>query len=319
MRENERNQRHPGGSSDAVFRPLVEYVPDFVCLATTHGELFYLNSAARRWIGLDEDASLVAVTLHDFHTEESWQELRDVAVPGVNKTGQWEGRRRLNPKTGQESAVFTFMYRVKWPQGDRSSCLAFVHRDAEALNRLRECLSEAQSRKNSILESSLDPIITIYHEGVIIEFNRAAEQTFGHSREKVLCTRPSDVPEDPSRGSGRRFAPPGSVELNNTPFVVDGDDRIERHSRMEFFRDWAWRDFLQAVEGLGVAMYEGQAARPVSLRPFHAIHEGEHSRLLPCLQVPQAVAAFPLAGLVHARHGHVAKLLQIPRYGSRAR
>ena len=102
--EDERSQRNPGGKhADTVFRALVECMPDFVCLATTHGELFYLNSAARRWIGLEEDASLATVTLHDFYTDESWQELRDVAVPGVNKTGQWEGRSRLrNLKTGQQ-------------------------------------------------------------------------------------------------------------------------------------------------------------------------------------------------------------------------
>ncbi len=192
-----------GGTSDAVFRALVESVPDFVCLATTHGELFYMNSAARRWIGIDEEASLATVTLHDFYTDDSWQELRDVAVPGVNKTGQWEGRSRLrNFKTAQESTVFTFMFRVKMPQG--SSCLAIVHRDAEASNRLRESLSEAQARKNSILESSLDPIITINHEGTIIEFNRAAEQIFGHAREKVLGTRPSDVLFPPSLSAEHR-------------------------------------------------------------------------------------------------------------------
>ena len=195
----------PGGNSDTAFRALVECAPDFVCLATTHGEIFYLNSAARHWIGLDEEASLAGVALHDFYSDDSWQELRDVAVPGVNKTGQWEGRSRLrNIKTGQQSAVFTSMFRVKMPQGERSSCLAILHRDAEASNRLRESLTEALARKNSILESSLDPIITINHEGVIIEFNRAAEQTFGHSRDKVLGTRPSDVLFPPSLSGEHR-------------------------------------------------------------------------------------------------------------------
>lgn len=194
-----------GENSDAVFRALVECIPDFVCLATTHGELFYLNSAARSWIGLGEDAALATVTLHDFYADDSWRELRDIAVPGVNKTGQWEGISRLrNIKTGQESSVLTFMFRVKMSQGERSSCLAIVHRDAEASNHLRDSLNEAQARKNSILESSLDPIITINHEGVIIEFNRAAEQIFGHAREKVLGTRPSDVLFPPSLSAGHR-------------------------------------------------------------------------------------------------------------------
>jgi two-component system, LuxR family, sensor kinase FixL len=193
-----------GTNADTVFRALVECVPDFVCLATTHGEIFFLNPAARRGIGLDEEAPLTTVSLHDFYSDESWRELRDTAVPAVNKTGQWEGRSQLrNIKSGHESTVFTFMFRVKL-QGERSSCLAIVHRDAEASNRLRESLAEAQARKNSILESCLDPIITINHDGAIIEFNRAAEQTFGHSREKVLGTRPSDVLFPPSLSAEHR-------------------------------------------------------------------------------------------------------------------
>jgi len=89
--------------------------------------------------------------------------------------------------------VGTTMFRVRSQQGERTSCLAILHNESDETNLLRETLAEAQSRKNSILESSLDPIITIDHEGVIIEFNRAAEHAFGKSRDKVLGKRPSDV------------------------------------------------------------------------------------------------------------------------------
>ncbi len=190
----------------------MECVPDFVCLATTHGELFYLNAVARRWIGLDEDASLATVTLHDFYTDESWQELRDVAVPGVNKTGQWEGRSRLcNLKTGQESDCLHLHVprenaagRLELP-GDRTPRRGSLQPSAGKPDR-------GPARKNSILESSLDPIITINHEGVIIEFNRAAEQTFGHSRDKVLGTRPSDVLFPPSLSASTAAASSAYLE-----------------------------------------------------------------------------------------------------------
>ncbi len=195
-------------NSDAIFRALAESMPDFVCLASTHGELFYMNPAARRSVGLEDESAVASVTLRDFYTDESWRELRDLAVPAVNKAGQWEGRSRLkNIKSGQQTSAHTFMFRVKLSQSDRSSCLAILHRDAETWDRLRESLTESQARKNSILESSLDPIITINHEGLIIEFNRAAEQTFGHARDKVLNTRPSDVlfPPSNSEEQGNRI------------------------------------------------------------------------------------------------------------------
>ncbi len=61
-----------------------------------------------------------------------------------------------------------------------------------------------EARKHAILESSLDPIITINHEGIITEFNRAAEQTFGYPREKIIGTKPSDVLFPPSMGVGEQ-------------------------------------------------------------------------------------------------------------------
>jgi len=47
-------------------------------------------------------------------------------------------------------------------------------------------LSRSEARKSSIMEASLDSIITMDHRGYIVEFNPAAEKAFGYSREKVV-------------------------------------------------------------------------------------------------------------------------------------
>jgi PAS domain S-box-containing protein len=49
-----------------------------------------------------------------------------------------------------------------------------------------KALRESETRKRAILESALDCMITIDHEGRILEFNPAAERTFGYSREELL-------------------------------------------------------------------------------------------------------------------------------------
>jgi len=67
-----------------------------------------------------------------------------------------------------------------------------------------QSLAEAQARKRSILESALDPIITLNHEGRITEFNKAAEQVFGHPRDKVLGTQPSEILFPPSVSAERQ-------------------------------------------------------------------------------------------------------------------
>ena len=145
-------------------------------------------------MGLGEGQPVSSINLRDLYDEQSWVELREVAVPAVNKTGHWEGRSRLrNVQTGDLLDVDASLFRLKSNETGRPTCLVFLHRRSDDRASLRAALAEAQARKRAILESSLDPIITINHEGVITEFNKAAEQTFGHPREKVLGSKPSEV------------------------------------------------------------------------------------------------------------------------------
>ena len=62
--------------------------------------------------------------------------------------------------------------------------------------------SEAVARKEAVLESSLDPIVTIDHRGVITEFNRAAEHVFKRSRNEVIGTKPSEILFPPAKIEG---------------------------------------------------------------------------------------------------------------------
>jgi len=184
---------------------MAEGIKEFVCLATTHGEPFYLNPAGRLMLGLAEATQVSSTSLHDYYDPESWTLLRDTAVPAVNKSGQWKGTCRLhNLQTGDFIEVETTMLKVKSPEGNHPTTLAIIHREIDDNLKLEQSLAESQARKHAILESSLDPIITINHEGVITEFNRAAEQTFGYSREKIIGTKPTDVLFSPSLGVGEQ-------------------------------------------------------------------------------------------------------------------
>ena len=49
-----------------------------------------------------------------------------------------------------------------------------------------EALRMSEARKDAILSSALDAIITMDHEGRVVEFNPAAERIFGQAREAVL-------------------------------------------------------------------------------------------------------------------------------------
>ncbi len=54
-------------------------------------------------------------------------------------------------------------------------------------------LRASEARKEAILSSALDAIITMDHAGRLVEFNPAAERIFGHTRESVLGRPLADV------------------------------------------------------------------------------------------------------------------------------
>lgn len=49
-----------------------------------------------------------------------------------------------------------------------------------------EAVKRSEARKSAILEAALDCVVTMNHKGEVIEFNPAAELTFGYRREEVI-------------------------------------------------------------------------------------------------------------------------------------
>src|SRR5437016_6589568 len=61
-----------------------------------------------------------------------------------------------------------------------------------------EALRKSQDLKSSIIQSALDCIIVMDHQGLVIEFNPAAEHTFGYTRAAVLGEPLADLIIPPS-------------------------------------------------------------------------------------------------------------------------
>ena len=115
-----------------------------------------------------------------------------------------EDRQRVTDKllAKQSTGEYDEIYRVVRPDGsirwihDR----AFPIRDAAGdiyrivgiadditkRKQAWDALGESEARKRAIMQAALDGIITIDHEGRMIELNAAAEKIFAHSRSKLI-------------------------------------------------------------------------------------------------------------------------------------
>ena len=76
----------------------------------------------------------------------------------------------------------------------------FTHIARIAIERAQgdAALKRSEARKTAILDSALDCIVTIDHEGCVTEFNPAAERTFGYRRDEVVGKQLADVIIPPS-------------------------------------------------------------------------------------------------------------------------
>ena len=67
-----------------------------------------------------------------------------------------------------------------------------------------EAVRQSEALRGAVLESALDCVITMNHEGRIVEFNPAAERTFGYSRRDVVGKPLADLIIPPSLRKAHR-------------------------------------------------------------------------------------------------------------------
>jgi diguanylate cyclase (GGDEF)-like protein/PAS domain S-box-containing protein len=87
-----------------------------------------------------------------------------------------------------------------------------------ARRRVEREILESEARKAGMLEAAFDCIVTVDHDGRIVEFNPAAERTFGYSRDQALGQHMADliIPEgfrDDYRRGLARYLETGSSSI----------------------------------------------------------------------------------------------------------
>jgi len=122
----------------------------------------------------------------------------------------------ISSTAGKVLGAFAIYYdEPKTPTPIQQSLIEqFTHVASIAIERAQSdlALTGSEARKAAILDSALDCIVTIDHEGCITEFNPAAERTFGHRRDDVVGKQladviiPSSLREKHRRGLARYLA-----------------------------------------------------------------------------------------------------------------
>jgi PAS domain S-box-containing protein len=78
--------------------------------------------------------------------------------------------------------------------------VVLVFEDISERKRVQEALKASQDYTQNIIDSSMDMVIAVNLERHIIEFNKAAEQTFGYKKEEVIGQHVDILYADPDAG-----------------------------------------------------------------------------------------------------------------------
>ncbi|MFA5182502.1 MAG: PAS domain S-box protein, partial [Syntrophales bacterium] len=184
--------------NEARLRTLVQTIPDLIWLKDADGVYLTCNTRFECFLGAKE-ADIVGKTDYDFVDKELANFFREhdrktmaTGKPSANE--EWltfadDGYRRLF------DTIKTPMYDA---EGKLIGVLG-IARDITERKRAEEALHAANAYNRSLIEASLDPMVTIGADGRITDANAATEAVTGYARTELIGTEFSNYFTNPEQ------------------------------------------------------------------------------------------------------------------------
>ncbi len=134
------------------FVSLIENSQDFIAMASLSEEVFFVNKAGLKLVGLNSISDLRGRHIHDFLTETSRQISHDQEVPAMKAGGHWEGEYQLRHfQTGHGIDVQVSSFAIKDPATNEIVGFATVQRDITDRKRMEKEILEISDRERNRL------------------------------------------------------------------------------------------------------------------------------------------------------------------------
>jgi len=178
-------------ASERNLKLLIDTIPALAWSARPDGTAEFFNQHYVDFTGLSVEEASVWGWTRAVHPDDiddltaTWQHILASDAPG-------EVEARLRRHDG----VFRWFLHRADPLRDESGAVIRwygVSTDIDDRKSAEQELRRSEARKAAILDSALDCIVTIDHQGCITEFNPAAERAFGYRRDEVLGQQLADV------------------------------------------------------------------------------------------------------------------------------
>jgi PAS domain S-box-containing protein len=184
-REEEARRR-----AEARFRRLADAGILGIVTTDIHGNILEANGAFLRMVGYTSEEVLSGKVRWPEMTPPEWRHLDEQAIEQLKATGAavpWE--KEYIRKDGSRVPILVGVAMLDSATGE---CIAFIL-DVSERKRAEAAVRVSEAQKAAVMEAALDAIVLMDHEGMITEFNPAAEKTFGYSRQEVIGTPLAEV------------------------------------------------------------------------------------------------------------------------------
>ena len=239
------------------FRAVADYTYDWENWFGVDGKLLWVNPAVERITGYSVDDCM---GMPDFPLSLVADPDRQIVVSLMREAVQGSSRNdvefRVRRKDGQLAWVAASWQPIYDSQGARLGYRSSI-RDIAERKRAEEALRDANAYNRSLIEASLDPLVTIDPEGRITDVNAATEQLTGYPRSELVATDFSDYFAEPNKARA------GYQQVFKEGFVRDYELDIRHrsgHSTPVLYNASVYKDETGNVIGVFAA------ARDITVR-----------------------------------------------------
>jgi len=183
-------------ASENRYRTLAENLPQMVFVKDRASVYVSCNQSFARSLGIRPE-EYAGKTDYDFFPAELAEKYRS-DDQRVMESGTTEEIEEKYIREGKELSVQTVKTPIRDAAGIVTGMLG-IFWDITERKRVQEQLRRSSLYARSLLEASLDPLVTISREGKITDVNEATEKVTGVSREKLIGSDFSNYFTDPEK------------------------------------------------------------------------------------------------------------------------
>ncbi|MGB6065429.1 MAG: PAS domain S-box protein [Desulfomonilaceae bacterium] len=182
-------------AASAYNRSLIEASLDPLVTISAEGKVTDVNSATERVTGYSRE-DLIGTDFANYFTDPSraregyQQAFRDGSVRDYEL--------EIRHRNGELTPVM-YNASVYWDESGKITGLFAAARDITERKRAEKALQAASAYNRSLIEASLDPLVTISAEGKITDVNTGTERVTGYSRIELIDTDFADYFTDPEK------------------------------------------------------------------------------------------------------------------------